>query len=98
MKLYIIGNGFYLMQHMKTRYSDFKKWLIMNGRFDIIEEFQSVFKSKQDNEYLLWMDFEKAIGEYDIDVAQSWSCQNLYVIECFLCYHGILKENPRFVS
>ena len=70
----------------------------VGGRFDIIEEFQSVFKSKQDNEYLLWMDFEKAIGEYDIDVAQSWSFQNLYVIECFLCYHGILKENPRFVS
>lgn len=64
MKLYIIGNGFYLMQHMKTRYSDFKKWLIMNGRFDIIEEFQSVFKSKQDNEYLLWMDFEKVRKSY----------------------------------
>ena len=55
----------------------------MNGHFDIFEEFQSVSRSKQDNDYLLWMDFEKAIGEYDIDVTQSRSFQNLYVIECF---------------
>ena len=83
MKLYIIGNSFDLMHYMKSRYSDLKKRLIMNGHFDIIEEFQSVFRSKQDNDYLLWMDFEKAIGEYDIDVTQSRSFQNLYVIECF---------------
>ena len=83
MKLYIIGNSFDLMRYMKSRYSDLKKRLIMNGHFDIIEEFQSVFRSKQDNDYLLWMDFEKAIGEYDIDVTQSRSFQNLYVIECF---------------
>ena len=83
MKLYIIGNSFDLMRYMKSRYSDLKKRLIMNGHFDIIEEFQSVFRSKQDNDYLLWMDFEKAIGEYDIDVTQSRSVQNLYVIECF---------------
>ena len=83
MKLYIIGNSFDLMRYMKSRYSDLKKRLIMNGHFDIIEEFQSVFRSKQDNDYLLWMDFENAIGEYDIDVTQSRSFQNLYVIECF---------------
>lgn len=93
MKLYIIGNGFDLMHHMKTRYSDFKKWLIMNGRFDIIEEFQSVFNSKQDNDYLLWMDFEKALGKYDIDVAQSWSFQNLYVVECFNSETKILSTD-----
>lgn len=53
MKLYIIGNSFDLMRYMKSRYSDLKKRLIMNGHFDIIEEFQSVFKTKQDNDYLL---------------------------------------------
>lgn len=65
----------------------------MNGRFDIIEEFQSVFNSKQDNDYLLWMDFEKALGKYDIDVAQSWSFQNLYVVECFNSETKILSTD-----
>lgn len=93
MKLYIIGNSFDLMRYMKSRYSDLKKRLIMNGHFDIIEEFQSVFRSKQDNDYLLWMDFEKAIGEYDIDVTQSRSFQNLYVIECFNKKTNILSTD-----
>lgn len=94
MTLYILGNGFDRAHEMKTSYSDFKDWLIANGRIDIICEFQNVFNIKKDNEYLLWSDFEHALGEYDLDVALNWSWDNLFVTEYSI--GGQLFSSPNF--
>ncbi|MBR5038419.1 MAG: bacteriophage abortive infection AbiH family protein [Prevotella sp.] len=64
---------------MKTRYGDFKRWLIDNGRVDVIQELQSAYPSQKGNEYLLWSDFETALGEYDLDTVINWSWENLYL-------------------
>lgn len=63
MKLYIIGNGFDLIHGMKTSYSDFKDWLLSVGYIEILEELQSIYKIQENDEFLLWSDFEKALGE-----------------------------------
>lgn len=79
--LYIIGNGFDLAHGMPTRYGDFKRWLIENGRIDVIHELESAFPVQKDNEYLLWSDFEKALGLYDLDKVINWSWDDLYLTE-----------------
>ena len=55
--LYIIGNGFDLAHGMPTRYGDFKRWLIENGRIDVIHELESAFPVQKDNEYLHLINF-----------------------------------------
>ena len=80
-ELYIIGNGFDLAHEMPTRYGDFKRWLIENGRIDVIHELQSAFPVQKDNDYLLWSDFEKALGLYDLDKVINWSWDDLYLTE-----------------
>lgn len=82
-KLYIIGNGFDIMHDMKTQYAHFKQWLIGEGRIDIIQELQSVFRAKHNGDYLLWSDFEKALGEYDYPTSLEWDFDNLYVVVGF---------------
>lgn len=79
--LYIIGNGFDLAHNMATRYDDFRKWLIGNGRIDIIKELQSVFPEQNKNGYLLWSDFENALGFYDINKVINWNWKDLCLIE-----------------
>ena len=79
--LYIIGNGFDLAHGMATRYGDFKRWLIENGRIDVIHELESAFPVQKNNEYLLWSDFEKALGLYDLDKVINWSWDDLYLTE-----------------
>lgn len=79
--LYIIGNGFDLAHEMPTRYSDFKQWLIENGRIDVIHELQSAFPVQKENDYLLWSEFEKALGLYDLDKVINWSWDDLYLNE-----------------
>ena len=79
--LYIIGNGFDLAHGMPTRYGDFKRWLIENGRIDVIHELESAFPVQKDNEFLLWSDFEKALGLYDINKVVNWSWDDLYLTE-----------------
>ena len=81
--LYIIGNGFDLAHGMATRYSDFKQWLIENGRIDVIHELESAFPVQKDNEFLLWSDFEKALGLYDINKVVNWSWD--VVFENIIC-------------
>lgn len=75
--LFIIGNGFDLAHGMATRYADFKRWLILNGRIDVIHELQSAFPVQKDNEFLLWSDFENALGLYDLDKVINWSWDDL---------------------
>lgn len=93
-KLYIIGNGFDLMHDMKTSYADFRNWLLRVGRMDIIEEFQSVYRIKEADNYILWSDFERALGEYDVNVALEWSYENLYLTEIGI--GGQLFTSPDF--
>ena len=77
--LYILGNGFDQAHKMPTGYRDFRRWLVENNRFDVIQEFQSAFPAKKDDDYLLWPQFEKALGEYDLDTVINWSWENLYL-------------------
>lgn len=80
-KLYIIGNGFDIIHGMKTKYQDFFNWLLISGRLYVIEELQSVYNIEEDGEFLLWSNFEDALGKYDINVASEWSFENLNIVE-----------------
>lgn len=77
--LFIIGNGFDRAHGMPTGYGDFKRWLIDNNRFDVIHELQSAYPKRKRGDYLLWCDFEKALGEYDLNTVINWSWENLYI-------------------
>ena len=77
--LYIIGNGFDLAHEMPTGYRDFRRWLVENNRFDVIQELQSAYPAKIEDDYLLWSQFEKALGEYDLDTVINWSWEDLYL-------------------
>lgn len=79
--LYIIGNGFDLMHQMKSSYKDFHQWLIDNSRIDYIAEMQKIFPVFKDGDYLLWSDFEEALGECDIETVAQWSLEDLYITE-----------------
>lgn len=79
--MYIIGNGFDLKHGMPTKYFDFKRWLLYNGRIDIIQELQKAFPVQSGDTFLLWSDFEKALGLYDINVVLNWSLEDLFLTE-----------------
>lgn len=79
--LYIIGNGFDLMHQMKSSYKDFHQWLIDNSRIDYIAELQKIFPMSKDGNYILWSDFEEALGECDIETVAQWSLEDLYITE-----------------
>ena len=66
---------------MPTGYGDFRQWLIKNYRHDVILELQSAYPTKIDSKYLLWSEFEKALGEYDINVVINWSWESLYLTQ-----------------
>lgn len=83
-ELYIIGNGFDRAHDMPTGYGDFRRWLLKNNRFDVIQELQSAYPAKIKNDYLLWSEFEKALGEYDIDTVINWSWESLFLTEISL--------------
>lgn len=76
---FIIGNEFDRAHGMPTGYVDFKRWLIDNNRFDVIHELQSAYPIQKEDDFLLWCDFEKALGEYDLDTVINWSWENLYL-------------------
>lgn len=63
--LYIIGNGFDLYHGLKTSYHDFRDWLMSNRCRDFVTKMEILFPTLSSNEYLLWKDFEKAIGKFD---------------------------------
>ena len=64
---------------MPTGCGHFKRWLIENNRYDVIRELESAYPIKKDDEYLLWSDFERTLGEYDINIVLNWSWENLYL-------------------
>ena len=63
--LYIIGNGFDLFHGLKTHYIDFRNWLISNRYDDFVYTMESIFPAFKENEFLLWKDFEKALGIFN---------------------------------
>ena len=65
--LYVIGNGFDLYHNIPSKYSHFYFWLKMKGYDSLISDMEVFFLPKQDTESLLWMDFERALGEYNTD-------------------------------
>ena len=77
--LYLLGNGFDRAHGMPTGYGDFRRWLLQNNRFDFIHELQSAYPARIKDDYLLWSQFEKALGEYDLDTVINWSWENLYL-------------------
>jgi len=79
--LYLIGNGVDRAHGKLTSYCHFKSWLLHDGRSDVIFELQSAFPEQQEDEFLLWSEFEKALGLYDIDIAVNWSWEDLYLTE-----------------
>lgn len=92
--LFIIGNGFDLAHGMPTEYKDFRRWLIENDRLDVIFELQSAYPVKVDNDYLLWSDFENALGQYDLDKVISWSFEDLYLTDVSI--GGLRFNSPNF--
>lgn len=92
--LYIIGNGFDLAHGMKTRYADFKQWLIENNRIDVIHELQSAYPARIGNDFLLWSDFEIALGQYDIKKVINWSWEDLFLTTVSI--GGQRFDSPQF--
>lgn len=64
--LYIIGNGFDLYHGYKTSYHDFHDWLMAHNCDDFISNMEKMFPTLSGKEYLLWKDFEDALGRFDL--------------------------------
>ena len=64
--LYIIGNGFDLYHGYKTSYHDFYNWLIAHNCEDFVSNMEKIFPTLSGKEYLLWKDFEDALGRFDL--------------------------------
>lgn len=79
--LFIIGNGFDLAHGMPTSYGYFRKWLIDNNRLDVIFELQKAYPVRLEDDFLLWSDFERSLGQYDFDKVINWGWDDLYLTE-----------------
>ena len=64
-KLYIIGNGFDKHHGLKTSYWDFRIWLENHNCVGLIKDMGTMFPKVVGNNFLLWKDFEMALGYYD---------------------------------
>ena len=64
--LYIIGNGFDLYHGYKTSYHDFHDWLMAHNCDDFVSNMEKMFPTLSGKEYLLWKDFEEALGRFDL--------------------------------
>lgn len=96
--LYIIGNGFDRMHNMPTSYGDFLSWLLTHNRLDAVFELQSVFQEQKDGEYVLWSDFETALGNYDIEAAAEWDIPSLYITEEIVGNQRITVGEPFYLD
>lgn len=59
--LYIFGNGFDISHGIKSRYSDFKEWVSIQGNQRLIDLMNTFFSNQRE----LWSDIETSLGEYD---------------------------------
>lgn len=65
--LYIIGNGFDLHHGIPSNYMDFYRWLKTQGKDDFIKDMEIIFPKMENGKFLLWMDFERALKDFDIE-------------------------------
>lgn len=59
--LIIIGNGFDISHAIKTRYSDFRNWLLSQKNNNLVALMDTFFSNERD----VWGNLEAALGEYD---------------------------------
>lgn len=59
--LYIIGNGFDLAHGIKSSYSNFREWLVVNNKDNLVGMMDVFFSNQRD----VWSGIEQALGEYD---------------------------------
>lgn len=59
--LFIIGNGFDISHGIKSRYSDFRDWLISQKKNNLVGLMDIFFSNERD----VWGNLEAALGEYD---------------------------------
>lgn len=78
--LFILGNGFDRAHGLNTSYSDYRDWLIAQGRLDVIAGLQSIFPTQEEGTFLLWSQFEKALAQYDKNAVERWALDSLYVV------------------
>ncbi len=64
--LFIIGNGFDLYHGILSNYQNYYHWLKTKGKDAFIDGLEKIFPEKLGDRYLLWSDFEGALGSYDI--------------------------------
>jgi hypothetical protein len=60
--LYIIGNGFDIHHGIKSRYAQFKEYLMEKQEKDLLEQLEKYFPSDS-----LWSDFEETLAYLDTD-------------------------------
>lgn len=70
--LCVIGNGFDLHHGLKTKYSDFRNYLVRSGNEDYVAHLECFFPTESVDEkgercFLLWSDLEDALGHYDLE-------------------------------
>lgn len=63
--LFIIGNGFDIAHDIKSSYKDYHDWLLQKQYHEFATYMESMFPDIKEGEYLLWKDFEEAIGRYE---------------------------------
>ena len=64
--LFIIGNGFDLYHGILSSYQNYYHWLKTKGKEAFIDGLEKIFPEKLGDRYVLWSDFEGALGSYDI--------------------------------
>lgn len=62
-KLYVLGNGFDIYHGLKTRYTDFHRYVSQNNP-DLENTLDNYFEFKTDRNYL-WNDFENDLSHFD---------------------------------
>lgn len=91
--LYIIGTGFDLAHVMKTSWQDFYNWLKSNGHNPLITFCENNFSLKTD----LWQDFEKALGEYDLNSIFDYCTEDIEIDEEHMMRTNfIIEDSPDF--
>ena len=69
-RLIIVGNGFDLHHNMKTKYTDYRKYLLYNGKSDIVTCFEKY--NDIDNPKFMWNHLEEIIGMLPYEEAYSY--------------------------
>ena len=92
--LYIIGNGFDIAHSLKTRWTDFRDFLVKEDK-DLFEKVSDFFKST-----ILWSDFEAALSSPDKELVCD--LHKIFDIDISSCIkedlHEALKKRIRKIS